>query len=566
MDLGQHQEIFDKVFQNEVRKNLEAINLEKEEQSKRKGFRNQEDRYLLDRIQKLEEKVTKAFQEQNYQDSNYLQVVELRNLYLKKDPKRAQIEILNGRYNLCINKELPFKKKIQQFANEPMAYYLFKKRDFVQRLEHKELNRWEKEEIEFEELIKRLIQDSSGIRNKKFEEYIQKIRLAIQIRKQARLKLQKKLNVEKEDHKAFEELDQILTDKPEKSLSPEKKEKRPLEIIMQQIKLAKQQNLQQAIEKIKEKQSQDLNQNLDNENTKDNLPQNYGKLLISRSQTPNFVDRQNQNLNKLQPVNKKLFQEKLMLNSQLQIFNQLQKEQKHYNKLQSVQNSSMSHTPNEQSYLINTNCYNPARTFETRSKSVLNKTPNNFDSSKLEKFSNIMNNAQMQQKSDISLDSIFNTNLNLNNVSTTKVIEHPKFSSLTQKSIQPKLKTNDLNTSLNLDYNPDSYQLNKSNLQNILSSCKKSQLYIKKNLKTFDSNLNDTHQFINSFYNVSQTMKEIENAPADKLGTTYIYQKVIQKDQQKQEQQTSYEFKVAQVDPFHMINKWERKVHHKKGF
>ena len=89
------------------------------------------------------------------------------------------MEVLNGRYELKINKNIPFKKKIGLFSYEPMAYYLYKKRDFVHRLEKMELSKEEKEEKEFYDLIQKLTEDSSEITNKKFLEYIKKIRKAI---------------------------------------------------------------------------------------------------------------------------------------------------------------------------------------------------------------------------------------------------------------------------------------------------------------------------------------------------------------------------------------------------
>ena len=42
---------------------------------------------------------------------------------------------LQGRYDLMINKGLPFNKKIQKFAADPHAFHLHKRRDFCERLD-----------------------------------------------------------------------------------------------------------------------------------------------------------------------------------------------------------------------------------------------------------------------------------------------------------------------------------------------------------------------------------------------------------------------------------------------
>jgi hypothetical protein len=45
-----------------------------------------------------------------------------------------QQEILKGKFKLRINDKMEISHKIGKYAQEPVAYYLHKRRDFLQRL------------------------------------------------------------------------------------------------------------------------------------------------------------------------------------------------------------------------------------------------------------------------------------------------------------------------------------------------------------------------------------------------------------------------------------------------
>jgi len=57
------------------------------------------------------------------------------------DPRLVNNEKLKGRFTLIINKDLPMKKQIEKFANEPVAYYLHKNRNFIEKLENRKVKR-----------------------------------------------------------------------------------------------------------------------------------------------------------------------------------------------------------------------------------------------------------------------------------------------------------------------------------------------------------------------------------------------------------------------------------------
>jgi hypothetical protein len=46
----------------------------------------------------------------------------------------ANLEKLKGRFNLRINHGLPMHKKIEKYANENVAFYLHKNRNFIDKL------------------------------------------------------------------------------------------------------------------------------------------------------------------------------------------------------------------------------------------------------------------------------------------------------------------------------------------------------------------------------------------------------------------------------------------------
>ena len=50
------------------------------------------------------------------------------------DVGKANKEKLMGRFDLKINIDLPFNKKVQKYAQDPMGYYLHKQGNFLEKI------------------------------------------------------------------------------------------------------------------------------------------------------------------------------------------------------------------------------------------------------------------------------------------------------------------------------------------------------------------------------------------------------------------------------------------------
>ena len=66
-------------------------------------------------------------------------------------------ELLRGKFFLKMGKRLPFSSKIVALAHEPIAYYMHKKGNFIQKITDFERNALKEEEQVHENLIKRTI-------------------------------------------------------------------------------------------------------------------------------------------------------------------------------------------------------------------------------------------------------------------------------------------------------------------------------------------------------------------------------------------------------------------------
>lgn len=71
-----------------------------------------------------------------------------------------QKEILQGNFTLRISDKLPSNNRIELYALEPVAYFLHKKRDFLERLHSKKEFFDRKELIEYQNNLKLLAGDS----------------------------------------------------------------------------------------------------------------------------------------------------------------------------------------------------------------------------------------------------------------------------------------------------------------------------------------------------------------------------------------------------------------------
>ena len=88
----------------------------------------------------------------------FKEVIDLKNKAHIFDKRKSQLDVYNGKYDLKLNKKLPYPKKIEKFAQEPIAYYLHKKNDFLKRIEKHNQNKDHLEEREFQETIKSILE------------------------------------------------------------------------------------------------------------------------------------------------------------------------------------------------------------------------------------------------------------------------------------------------------------------------------------------------------------------------------------------------------------------------
>ena len=65
------------------------------------------------------------------------------------DKKMYQLEVLNGRYDLKINRKLPFSLKVEKLAQEPVAFHMHKRNDFIKRLKKHSNGQDQDEDKEF---------------------------------------------------------------------------------------------------------------------------------------------------------------------------------------------------------------------------------------------------------------------------------------------------------------------------------------------------------------------------------------------------------------------------------
>ena len=104
-------------------------------------------------LQEIEEKVMKSYHEMSKQDQS-LNIVKLDNQALVADQNSMQQEILKGNFKININEKIDKPLQIEKFAQEPVAYFLHKKRDFLQRLFKTKALASERETLEYQNLLR----------------------------------------------------------------------------------------------------------------------------------------------------------------------------------------------------------------------------------------------------------------------------------------------------------------------------------------------------------------------------------------------------------------------------
>ena len=88
-------------------------------------------------------------------------MTELINKSSMHDLKQTQLDVLRGQFNLMMNPSLPFSRKIEKFANQPVAYHLHKRNDFLKRIVDQEKRMDRKDERLFQKNMKKILQTDS---------------------------------------------------------------------------------------------------------------------------------------------------------------------------------------------------------------------------------------------------------------------------------------------------------------------------------------------------------------------------------------------------------------------
>ena len=86
-------------------------------------------------MEKLEDRVLRDYVRHRV-TINQIEVMEIDNKGVLSIPEKTIIEKLQGRFKLKINDKLPMHTKIEKYANESLAFYLHKKRNFIDKLKH----------------------------------------------------------------------------------------------------------------------------------------------------------------------------------------------------------------------------------------------------------------------------------------------------------------------------------------------------------------------------------------------------------------------------------------------
>ena len=107
----------------------------------------------LQRIGQIEDRVKNQTKIKNL-DEKTLKVIELDNQALVVDQQSMQQEIMKGKFKLKISEKLVGSERIEKYAQEPTAYFLHKRRDFLQRLFKTKAFMEEREILEYQNLLK----------------------------------------------------------------------------------------------------------------------------------------------------------------------------------------------------------------------------------------------------------------------------------------------------------------------------------------------------------------------------------------------------------------------------
>ena len=82
------------------------------------------------RLAEIEERVQYEYSKHQI-DDRHMKIIELNNQALVANETAMQKEILKGNFQLKISEKMNAPSRIEKFAQEPVAYYLHKRRDFL---------------------------------------------------------------------------------------------------------------------------------------------------------------------------------------------------------------------------------------------------------------------------------------------------------------------------------------------------------------------------------------------------------------------------------------------------
>ncbi len=140
---------FDQLFKDELKK----VRIKDQEEIKQTKFYKT---YISEKMDDIERKLQMQYETEKV-TQQFREVTELQNKAHIFDQRKSQLDILHGKFHLRINKKLPYHRKIERFAQEPNAYYLHKKNDFIKRINRAAQNLDRKDETQFQNTMKKIL-------------------------------------------------------------------------------------------------------------------------------------------------------------------------------------------------------------------------------------------------------------------------------------------------------------------------------------------------------------------------------------------------------------------------
>ena len=126
-------EICDQIFERQYNE----MKLQYHQKRAKVGLKVKNETFQERKLAKLEKRVNKKYRLDNSLEQRDTGFTELLNKSVIVDERMVTEEKLKGNFLINISTQLPEPLRIAQFANEPVAFYLHKRRDFLPRLRGK---------------------------------------------------------------------------------------------------------------------------------------------------------------------------------------------------------------------------------------------------------------------------------------------------------------------------------------------------------------------------------------------------------------------------------------------